>query len=83
MVVNHALLLTEFLEDELRGVLPKLDHLVLDEVHNLEAVATDTLKATSHTDDIDHVLVEVDRLVKRHNKKEIADPFLFPEAKEQ
>ncbi|MFV9503141.1 MAG: helicase C-terminal domain-containing protein [Oscillochloridaceae bacterium umkhey_bin13] len=44
VVVNHALLIADLASDS--HVLPPYDHLVLDEAHNLEDVATDQLSFT-------------------------------------
>ncbi len=41
VVVNHALLLADLASQS--GVLPHYDHLIIDEAHNLEDVATDQL----------------------------------------
>lgn len=40
LVVNHALLLSDVKSP---GILPRYDHLIIDEAHNLEDVATDQL----------------------------------------
>lgn len=40
VVVNHALLLSDVKSP---GILPRYDHLIIDEAHNLEDVATDQL----------------------------------------
>ena len=40
VVVNHALLLSDV---KAPGILPRYDHLIIDEAHNLEDVATDQL----------------------------------------
>ncbi|WP_026369759.1 helicase C-terminal domain-containing protein [Kallotenue papyrolyticum] len=41
VVVNHALLLSDIQAES--GVLPRYDHLIIDEAHHLEDVATDQL----------------------------------------
>ncbi len=41
VVVNHALLLSDIRAEN--GVLPRYDHLIIDEAHHLEDVATDQL----------------------------------------
>lgn len=41
VIVNHALLLSDLATPA--GVLPQYDHLIIDEAHNLEDVATDQL----------------------------------------
>ncbi len=79
IVLNHALLLSEYLEESESSLLPKLEYLVLDEVHNLEAVATDALKVTSDSVLFEKCVIDLTRAIKKYNKTHPLDTFLSPE----
>lgn len=51
----------------------------MDEVHNLEAVATESLKKRSDFDTLSAHLVNVEKIIKRYNKSHPNDPFIYPE----
>ena len=82
IIINHALLLSETTDDAPSKILPDIKFLVIDEVHNLEAVATDALKSATTLSDIEGALTGIDLIIKRQKSKPVADPFIFPELKE-
>jgi predicted DnaQ family exonuclease/DinG family helicase len=57
VVVNHALLLSDLAANA--NVLPAYDHLIVDEAHHLEDVATDQLSFAVSGAELDHVLGEL------------------------
>jgi Rad3-related DNA helicase len=79
IVVNHALLLSEYLEEGESNILPKIEFVVLDEVHNLEAVATDALKMSSDFMFFEKSMHDIVRIIKKHNKLRPLEAFLSPE----
>lgn len=79
VILNHALLLSEYLEDAGRSILPKIEYLVLDEVHNLESVATESLKKRSDFDTFSNRITNIEKLIKRYNKQHPTEPFIYPE----
>lgn len=67
VVVNHALLLSDAFVSS--AVLPDYDHLIVDEAHRLEEVATDALSFRASESEVDEAvgrLVESLRHVQRH-----------------
>ncbi len=84
IIVNHSLLLTDTMDSEgASRILPKIESLVLDEVHNLESVATESLKEKLDIDSFERTISEVERYIKKYNKAHPSDSFIFPEAREQ
>lgn len=74
IIINHALLLSETTE-----IFPDMKFLVIDEAHNLEAVATDALKYITTLSDIENALASIDLIIKRQKTKAVSEPFIFPE----
>ncbi|MDD2745690.1 MAG: helicase C-terminal domain-containing protein [Candidatus Gracilibacteria bacterium] len=79
VILNHALLLGEYLDEAGGAILPKIEYLVLDEVHNLEAVATESLKKKSDLEGLSNRLQNLEKIIKRYNKSHLQDPFIYPE----
>lgn len=79
IIINHALLLSETTEETPSKILPDIKLLVIDEAHNLEAVATDALKYSTTLSDIETALTSIDLIIKRQKTKPLTEPFLFPE----
>jgi Rad3-related DNA helicase len=79
VILNHALLLSEYLEDAETGLLPKIETLVLDEVHNLESVATETLKKTSEFSLFEKAISDIEKTIKKFNKTKPLEAFVTPE----
>lgn len=79
VILNHALLLGEYLDDVNGAILPKIEYLILDEVHNLEAVATESLKKKSDLEGLSNRLQNLEKIIKRYNKSHLMDPFIYPE----
>ncbi|NCP77429.1 DEAD/DEAH box helicase [bacterium] len=79
IIINHALLLSETTEDTPSKILPDIKLLVIDEAHNLEAVATDALKYSTTLSAIEEALASIDLIIKRQKSKLVAEPFIFPE----
>lgn len=79
IIINHALLLSETTEETPSKILPDIKFLVIDEAHNLEAVATDALKYGVTLSDIENALAIIDMIIKRQKSKPATEPFLFPE----
>lgn len=79
IIINHALLLSETTEETPSKILPDIKLLVIDEVHNLEAVATDALKYSTTLSDIDTALASIDLIIKRQKNKTVSELFIFPE----
>lgn len=79
IIINHALLLSETTEDTPSKILPDIKLLVIDEAHNLEAVATDALRYVTTLSDIEAALASIDLIIKRQKNKPAIEPFLFPE----
>lgn len=81
LLVNHALVLTE-ISDDATGNLGKLSRLVVDEAHNLEAVATDALSVTVTLQEVEKAFGRIESQIRRHNREPGSEKFLFPEMKE-
>ena len=64
MVVNHALVLAEATSPG-SGILPAYGRLVLDEAHNLEAIATEAFGSEFSLPELNRIL----RRLKRHRKE--------------
>jgi DNA polymerase-3 subunit epsilon/ATP-dependent DNA helicase DinG len=80
VILNHALLLGEYLDESSGGaILPKIEYLVLDEVHNLESVATESLKKRSDLEGLSNRLQNLEKIIKRYNKSHLMNPFVYPE----
>lgn len=81
IIINHALLLSETTEDTPSKILPDIKLLVIDEVHNLEAVATDALKYSTSLTQIEEALSSIDLIIKRQNQKgkPVTELFVFPD----
>ncbi len=81
IIINHALLLSETTEDAPSKILPDIKLLVIDEVHNLEAVATDALKYSTTLSQIEDALSSIDLIIKRQGQKNkpVAELFVFPD----
>ncbi len=79
VILNHALLLGEYLDEAGGAILPKIEYLILDEVHNLESVATESLKKKSDLEGLSNRLQNLEKIIKRYNKSHLMDPFLYPE----
>jgi Rad3-related DNA helicase len=84
IIINHALLLSETTEDAPSKILPDIKLLVIDEVHNLEAVATDALKYSTTLSQIEESLSNIDLIIKRQNQKgkPVTEPFIFPDLRD-
>jgi predicted DnaQ family exonuclease/DinG family helicase len=84
IIINHALLLSETTEDAPSKILPDIKLLVIDEVHNLEAVATDALKCSTTLTQIEDALSSIDLIIKRQGQKNkpVAELFIFPELRD-
>lgn len=82
IIINHALLLSETTEETPSKILPDIKLLVIDEAHNLEAVATDALRYSTTLSDIETALASIDLIIKRQKNKPATEPFLFPEFRE-
>ncbi len=79
VILNHALILSEYLEDTETWLLPKIETLILDEVHNLESVATETLKETTEFVMFEKTLADIERTIKKFNKAKPIEAFVTPE----
>lgn len=79
VILNHALLLGEYLDEAGGNILPKIEYLVLDEVHNLEAVATESLKKRSDLESLSSRLQNLEKIIKRYNRSHLHDSFIYPE----
>ena len=79
IIINHALLLSETTEETPSKILPDIKLLVIDEVHNLEAVATDALRYSTTLSDVESALSGIDLIIKRQKNKLLTEAFLFPE----
>lgn len=81
IIINHALLLLETTEEAPSKILPDIKFLVIDEVHNLEAVATDALKFSITLSQVEEALSSIDLIIKRQGQKGklLAEPFIFPD----
>lgn len=84
IIINHALLLSETTEDTPSKILPDIKLLIIDEVHNLEAVATDALKYSITLSQIEEALSGIDLIIKRQNQKNkpTTEIFIFPELRD-
>ncbi len=80
-LVNHSLLLTEIADDSV-GTVGKIERLVVDEAHNLEAAATDALSRALALPDVERTFARIETAVRRHNRQPAAERFPFPELRE-
>lgn len=75
-------MLSEATEEASNKILPEMKFLVIDEVHNLEAVATDALKSSVSLSLIEESLNSLDLIIRRQKNKPLSEPFVFPEFRE-
>lgn len=79
VIINHALLLSEMGEDEAGKILPPIRYLMIDEVHNLESVATDALRSVASLALVERSLEGIDSVIKKQKRRANTEPFVFPE----
>ena len=79
VIMNHSLLLSEIESVEDAKILPGIKHLVIDEAHNLEAVATDALKRSVSLSVIESALEGIESVLRKQKRTPDMEPFIFPE----
>lgn len=79
IIMNHSLLLTEVESEEDARILSEIKFLVIDEAHNLEAVATDSLAQSVSLQDVESALDAIELIMKKQKKTPTTEVFLFPE----